>query len=196
VSTATKERVTLPGGSKPSKSQPTRRRTKRMGRPRGSRNKFFGLPIVDAKESLTIPLLQMDVEKASAVKADDVNAQENFLACVIAQGATRVCGAERVAIMREHAYVAYPGDERALRYVIDGRSRAVLEAWDRGEPVVEGVELRLRAPSKGKALAYSRKRAREWRKKNPGRARKTARKQRPSDPLHNVVRNGNLVRWS
>lgn len=189
----TAKRVSLPTGK--AAKQPEKNGSHR-GRPPGTRNKFFGLTIVDAKESLTIPLLQVDVEKAQAVKGDDVNARENFLACVIAQGATRVCGAERVAIMRQTAYVAYPGDKKALRYVIDDRSRAVLEAWDRGEPVVEGVELRLRAPSKHRGLNTMRRASRSWRKANPGKARRTDRKQRTPDPLHNVVRNGNLVRWS
>lgn len=192
MSTATK-RAPLPT---PKSAKQPEKNGSHTGRPPGSRNRFFGLPIVDAKESLTIPLLQVDVENAQAVKSKDVNAQENFLACVIAQGATRVCGAQRVAIMRQTAYVAYPGDKKALRYVIDNRSRAVLEAWDRGEHVVEGVELRLRAPSKKRRLNTMRRASRNWRKGNPGGARRTERKQRTPDPLHNVVRNGNLVRWS
>lgn len=190
---STTTRVKLPGAK--SKAKAPKKPAAKRGRPRGSRNTFFGLPIVDAKESLTISLLQVDVEKAQAIKTDDVNAAENFLSCVIAQGVTRVCGSQRVAIMRQTAYVAYPGDNKALRYTIAERSRSVLEAWDRGEPVLEGVELRLRAPSKGRSLNRMRKASLRYREHNPGRARKTDRRQRGSDPLHNVVRNGNLVRW-
>lgn len=171
------------------------------GRPLGSRNRKFGLPVKEAKTPLSMPLLQVDIDKAQKVKPDDVNAPENFLSCVIAQAATRAWGAERVAILRDTAYVAFPGEKHTKRYLIDRKSRRVLEAWDRGEPVLEGVELRLRPPSKGATRDAYMKRNREWHQKHgrsedfPG-GRKTTQKRRKPDPLHNVVRNGNLVRWS
>lgn len=148
-----------------------------------------------------MPLLQVDIDTAEKVKPDDVNAEENFLSCVIAQAATRAWGAERVAILREIAYVAFPGEKHVKRYEIDPKSRKILEAWDRGEHVVEGVELRLKPPTKGRTAAARRKRNAEWREEHgstdsfPG-GRKTKIRRRKPDPLHNIVRNGNLVRWS
>jgi len=174
---------------------------KHKGRPKGSYNRKFGLPVKEAKAPLAMPLLQVDIDRAQKVKPEDVNAPENFLSCVIAQAATRAWGAERVAILRETAYVAFPGEKHTKRYTIDSKSRKVLEAWDRGEPVLEGVELRLMPPTKGKTRTAQLKRNREWRQQHgssetfPG-GRKTAQKRRKPDPLHNVVRNGNLVRWS
>lgn len=194
MSTATNKRTPLPGASNKPK-----RAKKKMGRPRGTTNKMFGLPVEDADKGITMPLLQVDIEEASKVKADDVNEKGNFLGCVIAQTTTRVCGAERAAILRNTAFIAYPGENKVRRYMIDGRSRQVLEAWDRGEPVVEGVELRLRAPGKAETRDAQRKQSRRWRSRHPelkSRERKTERKQRPKDPLHDIVRNGNLVRWS
>lgn len=172
----------------------------KRGRPVGSSNKMFGLPVRDAKNGLAMPLLQIDIDKAQKTKPEDVNAQENFLSCVIAQAATRACGADRVAIYRRTAYIAFPGEKHTKRYEIDPKSQSVLAAWDRGEPVLEGVELRLKAPSKSRTLASMRKQRKRWGRKHPevhGKAgsRKTKRKQTPADPLHNVVRNGNLVRW-
>lgn len=168
------------------------------GRKPGGSNKVFGLPVREAKDTLVIPLLQVDIDEAQKHKPTDVNDKANFLSCVIAQGATRVCGADRVAILRATAYVAFPGDRHTKRYIIDKRSRQVLEAWDRGEPILEGVELRLRAPSRRTTRAADRARRKVYRRQQPpgvgDRKRKTGRKQSPSDPLHNVVRNGNLVK--
>lgn len=153
--------------------------------------KKFGLDLVDAERELTIPLLQADIDKADEVKVEDINDEANFLTCVLAQGVTRVCGARRVAILRTVAYVAYPGDKVTRRYEISDKSRYVLERFDRGEPIKEAVELTFRVPSKKRKLAKMRA---DWhkRKLRP----KTGRKQLPSDPLHQVVRNGNLVKWS
>lgn len=160
---------------------------------------MFGLPVREAKETLVIPLLQVDIDQAQKIKTEDVNERANFMSCVIAQGATRVCGANRVAIMRRYAFVAFPGDRHTKRYEIDPRSRHVLERFDRGEPIIEGVELRLRAPSKANTRAAHRRKSRTYRASGeaPGTGqRKTTRKPRASDPLENVVRNGNLVRWA
>ncbi len=165
------------------------------GRKAGSRNKKFGLRVVEAKETLPIPLLQVDIVEAQKVKADDVNDRTNFLSCVIAQAVTRTAGAERVAIMRSKAYVAFPGDGVTRRYIIDQKSRAVLEAWDRGEPVVEGVELRLLAPSKGNTRRAHTKRYLKRRNEGSPQASGPHGGRKRPDPLHGVVRNGNLVRW-
>jgi hypothetical protein len=166
------------------------------GRPLGSRNKMFGLKVVEAKETLTIPLLQVDIGEAQKVKPTDVNDKGNFLSCVIAQAVTRTCGAERVAILRSQAYVAFPGDAVTRRYTIDEKSRRVLEAWDRGEPVVEGVELRLRAPAKGETRQAHARRYRQRRTEGSPQASGPKGGRKRPDPLHGVVRNGNLVRWS
>jgi len=186
---------TLTRSEKPSKKR------KHPGPKPGSRNRKFGMPVREAKTPLAMPLLQVDIDKAAEVKTKDVNDPENFLSCVIAQAATRAWGVERVAILRETAYVAFPGEKHTKRYEIDPKSRKVLEAWDRGEPVLEGVELRLRPTAKGRTAEVRRKRNEAWRKKYghtdsfPG-GRKTKIKRRKPDPLHNIVRNGNLVRWS
>lgn len=106
-----------------------------------------------------------------------------------------------VAIMREVAYVAFPGDGCTRRYLVDGKSRSTLEAWDRGEDIEEGVELRLLAPRKSHTRSALARKNRQWHDEHPGaysdkKARKTKRKNPQGDPLHNIVRNGNLVRWS
>lgn len=198
-------RSALPGAKNDTHTERARstKRKKRIGpgRPRGSRNKRFGQPVEEAIENFNMKLLQKDVECAEAERTDDVNAEENFLSCVIAQCVTRIGGASQVAIERTVAYVAFPGEGVTRRYLIDKKSRETLEAWDRGEDVKEDVELRLLAPRKSHTLAALAKKNRVWHKKNPGAykdksARKTERKQRSRDPLHEVVRNGNLVRWS
>lgn len=170
----------------------TTRRTRRRTR------KKFGLPVRDAERPLTMPLLQVDIDKAGEIKPEDVNAESNFLTCVIAQAVTRAWGAERVAILRRSAYVAFPGENHTKRYEIEPESQKILAAWDRGEHIVEGVELRLKPPTPGRRLDAMRRSRDRWKKRNPEHqtARKTTRKQAPADPLHSVVRNGNLVRWS
>jgi hypothetical protein len=158
---------------------------------------IFGLRVVEAKEPLTLKLLQVDIDKAEESKTENVNDKNNFLSCVIAQAATRSFGAEQVAIMRRVAYVAFPGDGHAKRYLVDEKSHETLSKWDRGEHVAEGIELCLRPPSKMHTRAALRKKNRAYAKRHSGEARPiTKRKQRNSDPLHNTVRNGNLVRWS
>jgi len=160
-------------------------------------HRMFGLPVREAKEPVTLKLLQVDIDKADDAKQDDVNAKENFLSCVIAQACTRSFGADQVAIMRRVAYVAFPGDGHAKRYLVDQKSHDILSAWDRGEHIVEGIELRLRPPSKKHTRAALRKKNASYTKRHSGQARPiTNRKQRNPDPHHNVVRNGNLVRWS
>jgi hypothetical protein len=168
---------------------------KKVGRPRDTSNKVFGLPVEEAIKDLEIPFLQVDIDKASKLKPDDVNDKTNFLCCVIAQGVTRVCGAERVAILRKNAYVAFPGDGVTLRYVIEEKSRRVLEAWDRGERVVEGVKLTLRAPTKAESRVEQRKRHRAYRAKGPKATHpgRKGKKISPPDPLGSIVRNGNFV---
>jgi hypothetical protein len=166
--------------------------------PKKKVNRKFGLPVQEAKEHLTVKLLQVDIDKAQEVKPDDVNAKENFLSCVIAQATTRTLGEGQAAIMRRVAYVAYPGEKvpHTKRYLIDEGSHDVLSRWDRGEHIVEGVELRLRAPNPKHTLRELRKKNATYTKAKSGQKRPiTARKQRKSDPLHSIVRNGNLVRW-
>lgn len=157
----------------------------------------FGLPVREAKEGLTLKLLQIDIDKAEEARADDVNDPNNFLKCVIAQAATRSFGAKQAMIMRRTAYVAFPGDGCARRYLVDQKSHDTLAKWDRGERVVEGIELQLRPPSKQRTRAAMRKANASYRKATRGQAKPlTGRKQRKSDPLSGTVRNGNLVRWT
>jgi len=198
-------RASLPTGTKHTERKRTASKPKKSpGRPRGSHNKMFGLKVVEAKEALVIPLLQVDLDKAEEFKDTDINGKDRTLSCVIAQAGTRVCGTEHVAIMREVAYVAFPGEKVAKRYIVDRKSRETLEAWDRGEDVQVGVELRLRPPAKTHTRAALTKSNREFREKHPGvhstkggkEGRKTNRKNPVADPLKDVVRNGNLVRWS
>lgn len=173
----------------------------------GSRRKthMFGLPIKEAEGDFRIPLLQVDVDNAEKERPDDVNDEENFLSCVIAQAVTRAAGAERVAILRRYAYVAFPGDKRTRRYMISERARNTLERWDRGEEVDTDVELVLRAPKKTETRAAMRKAIKNFLARHPDyykdrskdrSIRKTDRKQSPSDQRDKVVRHGNLVRFS
>jgi hypothetical protein len=197
-------RAALPGAVKEKpekleveeKKKPKRRGPKRL-------NRMFGLPIREAKDPLTIPLLQVDVDAAEEVKPGDVNDEENFLSCVIAQAVTRAAGAEHVAIMRRYAYVAFPGDGYTNRYSISDKARNTLERWDRGEEVDTEVALVLRAVPKSQTRAASRKSVREFARRHPEYYRNrrktdrmTDRKQSPSDPRRGVVRHGNLVKWS
>lgn len=157
----------------------------------------FGLPLVDATRELNLPLLQVDIDKAMAVQEEDVNATANFMTCVLAQTVTRVCGAERVAILRTVAYVAFPGDKVTRRYAISHKSREVLERFDRGEPIVEAVELTFVPPGKegtGDVKALVKSRA-EWHRNKARRKYRGKPKTKKPDPLHSVVRNGNLVTW-
>jgi hypothetical protein len=154
----------------------------------------FGLKVVEAEDPLVLPLLQVDLEKAAAVKPDDVNDQANFMSCVLAQAATRVCGAERVAILRSIAYVAFPGEKVTRRYTIEPKARRVLEAYDRGEQVEEAVALKLTPPRPSRRRDVSLGYQKVYRVKH-GDERKTSRKLRDSDPLHQTVRNGNIVYW-
>lgn len=174
-----------------------KRRRKSVGRPLNTPEKVFGLPVVEAKENALYPLLQVDVDNAEKYRTEHPNEEENFLACVLAQMGKRVCGTERVRIERTVAYIAFPGEGVTKRYLIDKKSREILEAWDKGEDIQEGVEVRFRAPNKAHTLAALAKKNREYTKKMRGVKRPvTERKQRERDPLHEVVRNGNLVRWS
>lgn len=175
----------------------------KRGRKPGTPNKKFGLPIKEATSEMSIPLLQVDITKAEKTKPSDVNSEDNFLCCVIAQAVTRACGAERVAIMREIAYVAFPGEGVTRRFRLDKRSRKIVEAWDRGEDVTEGVELRLKPPGKTHSRKQLAERNREWHEQHPGtyntrkgkQGRKTKRRNRTPDPHSGEVRNGNLVKW-
>lgn len=194
-------RALLPTGEKGRKRTASKSKSKKhKGRKRGTSNKRFGLKVIEATQDVAIKLLQVDVEKAEALKPTNVNSEMTFLTCVIAQAVTRACGAGQVWIGRRTAYIAYPGEEVCRRYRVNEHSRAVLEAWDEGREVKEGVELILKAPAKCDTRASIR--ARHNRRRSEGKStsgkphRKTDRKQRPSDPLENRVRNGNLVRWS
>jgi hypothetical protein len=181
------------------KSKPPEKKTavaKKTRVRKSPRNRKFGLEVVESEDDLTISLLQVDITEAQKTKPDDVNDETNFLSCVIAQAVTRSCGAERVAILRSKAYVAFPGDGKTRRYLIDQKSRGVLEAWDRGEPVLEGVKLKLLAPGPGSTLAAHAKRYRQRRKEGNKQASGPHGGRKRPDPLHNIVRNGNLVRWS
>ncbi len=145
----------------------------------------FGNPVEDATEPFNFPLLQDDIDEG--VSPNDVNAKDNFLGCVIAHAVTRVAGAHRVAILRTIAYVAFPGEEVTRRYWIDEKSRSVLERWDRGEHVEEGIQLRLLPPPVGRKIDSERK--------NRTRHGRAPHKKTNKDPLHGIVRNGNLIKW-
>ncbi len=173
--------------------QPAKKATAKPAAKRRRENHKFGLDVREARHDVTLPILQVDIDEATKVKVDNVNDEENFLSCVVAQAATRVQGAGRVWIGRKTAYLAFPGDGHTLRYEVDAKARDTLERWDRGEHIAEGIEVRLRAPSKKRTRAEMRK---TWRKNKHWHKKGTGRTQRESDPLHNIVRNGNLVRWS
>lgn len=189
-----RRRAALPGTTEKVKTEAIKTTKAKSSRKRTRQhNKKLGHTVKEAKRDLVVPLLEFDVEKAAEAKPDDVNSQDNFLSCVIAQAVTRACGAERVWIGRKTAYVAFPGENLTRRYEVSSHSRHILEAWDKGEEIEEGVELVLRAPSKKRTRAAMRE---TWKKNKQWHRKSTTRKQRGSDPLHNIVRNGNLVRWS
>lgn len=191
-----RKRVALPGAKHAERKRTANKRKPKARRKREATTRF-GLKVTEAKADMNIALLQVDIDKAEASKPAQVNDEDTFLTCVIAQAVTRACGAGRVEINRRVAYVAFPGEEVTRRYEVTPHSREVLEAWDRGEEVKEGVELCLKAPSKSRTRKYMAKKIAEYREHNPeGKGRKTNRKQRSSDPLDHQVRNGNLVRWS
>ena len=45
--------------------------TKKRGRKRGSSNRMFGMRVAEAKEPLTLKLLQVDIDKAAGARPDD-----------------------------------------------------------------------------------------------------------------------------
>lgn len=191
-------RQSLPNGrpKQESKKKPGASPGRQGGKPQTHR---FGFRIKEATDDMFIPLLQVDVDNAEAERPDDVNAEQNFLKCVIAQAVTRACGASHVAIQRSIAYVAFPGENITRRYVLPQKSQDIVERWDRGETVQTEVGILLKAPAKDQTALAKRKAQREFLAKHPGyqhQRRRTNRKLRSSDPKNRVVRHGNLVRWS
>lgn len=162
---------------------------------------FDGKELRDATAPLSIPVLPMDQAIAEAVRSEDVNAPERFRECIVAQACNRVFGEDaRVAIMRSAAWVSLPGEKYALRYSIDAAGRRMVAGFDRSEDIEIGTMVHLTVPSLSDSLVNHRKRKTAWRKAHPefqsgdSRPRKTERKQPAPDPLHGVIRNGNLVR--
>lgn len=156
--------------------------------------KFHGLALRDAKTPITVPLLQVDIDRAEAERSEDPNTVQRLHSCIVAQAVTRVFGENRVAIMRKTAYAAFPGQDHALRFEISDKDSKVVRAFDNGEPVPEGTYITLRPPTKRRQLVTMRK---NWQANKEKYSRsKTDRKQRSPDPIDEVIRNGNLVRWS
>lgn len=159
----------------------------------------FDLPLKEAKKDTFLPLLQIDADNAEKYRnKENVDDEATFCSCVIAQAVTRTFGAEHVAIQRSVAYIAFPGEKCTRRYIIPPETRDIIERWDRGETVEAEIGISLKAPTGTSTAAAKRQRQRDYLKANPGyqKQRKTSKKLQASDPLHSVVRNGNLVRWA
>ena len=174
---------------------------KRPGIPgRKQRNYFDGKELRDAMYPLSIPVLPMDQVIAEAVRSEDVNAVERFKECVIAQACNRVFGQDsKVAIMRETAWVSLPGEKYALRFAIDSAGREMVASFDKQEDISVGTMIHLGVVAASERLDHKRKYKKAWRLANPAhqsgnQPRKTTIKNRKSDPIHGVVRNGTLVR--
>lgn len=159
--------------------------------------KFAGRLLVDAEYPLVIPLLASDIDNASALKSYGVNDPGRFTDCVIAQACERMFGpSASVQINRTTAYVAWEHAENAWRFEHSDGSRALLEAFDRGDPVKPGAQIILNPPSVRRSLKHMREyyHSTEARKRSGQIGRRTPRRQRKSNPIDVTLRNGIFAR--
>jgi hypothetical protein len=156
---------------------------------------FDGKELRDAVHPLVFPVLSVDLTKAKAIKSKSVDSQENFAACVLAQGCIRTFGEDaKVRVMRRTAWVSLPGERYAQRYDVYKQERGIIAGFDKDEDIHVGVFVQLNPPARGRQLKHMRETAKQWRAKNKTRVPATGTLGKRPDPLRGVVRNGTFVR--
>jgi hypothetical protein len=125
--------------------QPARKKVAPAKKPRGKtathhkiiRRLFNGLPVVDAKEEITIHAVAADIKAAK--RGDPLN-------CVFARTCERIFGSHNTAFWRKYAYVQRGG--KLERYSLPQATRDSIMMWDKaGKAEPGGYLLRPPAPS-------------------------------------------------
>jgi hypothetical protein len=144
--------------------QPRKRSSAAGGRGRSNSqsevlHRTFGdLEIGDAESDVRVSIIPPDVKGATRGDPTD---------CAIAHGLRREFHSSAAVVFKTIAYVDILGEDgvrRVERFCLSAASRAVVEAFDRGEPVpADGRHLVLKAPSPGRTLDASLKSQRKRR---------------------------------
>jgi hypothetical protein len=170
---------------KPSPKKPTKRHGRNKEQQEYLDRTFKGLPVVDAKEDLRIPIT------TEAMKRGKKMDPENCVAAVVCR---ENFGSSAAVFFKTVAYVDVIGGDkkhRVERFVLSEQMREFIEAFDRDEKV-DAVDawLVLKAPPRGKQLEYTRKKNRKYREakakgsyvpKGPARAGQQSKRSKPGE---------------
>lgn len=120
------------------------------------RRLWGNMEVLDAETNISVIIRPEDVSDAVAKDPG---------ACVFAQACKRTFDARKILFFRTVAYVEMPNEDGrriVRRFRLTSGTRALIEAFDRGEGVIPGGGFILKSPSKGARLEYKRKRNRDW----------------------------------
>lgn len=114
------------------------------------------IEVVDAANNLRVFIQPEDVKSATAKDPG---------CCVFAQACKRQFAATKVLFWRSVAYVELPGPDgkrRVERFQLSSKMRALIENFDRGQPVETCAGFELRRPNAAQTLDGQAARNRAW----------------------------------
>ena len=154
-------------------------------------HEIFGpLPVIDAREPLTLHPLPIDAEGAKP--RDPGN-------CMLAHCAARELGARTVAFFRGTTYldrIGPDGERRIERYMNSAAARRLIVAFDSGtQPITADTTLTLLPPYKQFTIADKRARSRKFDQTPAGRARTELSHARTALRKRTPTRNGSRNVW-
>jgi hypothetical protein len=135
-------------------------------------------------------LTRQDIAQAARKRRTyEVDDQENFTSCALAQCLSKMSGAAKLLVMRRYAFIAFPDEEVTWRYQMDSATRRIVHQNDAGhlDEILANTPVSFLPPTPGRRL--DRQGGRRVSKRNRGILANPPRPATP-DPYRGIYRNG------